>query len=81
MPFRSRVDLVLHAVAVALDGIGKEDGVALDQAAQVFDVVPLLFGALLSQRSMVLLDERQLEAIQMRRQKRWIGFHEFALGS
>jgi uncharacterized protein YqhQ len=39
--------------------------VAFDEAAQVFEMVPVLLGALLSQFGVVVLEEGQFEVVQV----------------
>ena len=47
------------------DALASFGVLAFDQSTQVFDVVPVLLSALLSQFGVVLLDERQFEIVQM----------------
>jgi hypothetical protein len=54
---------------------------AFDQAAQVFDVVPVLFGGLWGQLGVVLLNEGEFEIVQMLEEEGGVEFHEVCLGS
>src|SRR6266498_1874973 len=61
------------------DALASLGVLAFDQAAQVFEMVPVLLSALLSHFTVVCLDEGQFEVVQMLGEQRWIGFHEFCL--
>jgi hypothetical protein len=47
------------------DALASLGVLAFDQPTQIFDMIPVLLSALLSQFGVVFLDERQFEVVQM----------------
>ena len=51
--------------ASGFDALASLGVLAFDQPTQIFDMIPVLLSALLSQFGVVFLDERQFEVVQM----------------
>ena len=54
---------------------------ALDQAAEVLDMIPVAGGGFAGEIGVVTEEIGQLEFVKMLGEERWLGFHEGVLGS